>query len=57
MTFNAMYGYLKQSVAVQNLEPQADGSLSVSSSAWGFGANVGGTWASPPSSSGAGAPR
>jgi long-chain fatty acid transport protein len=41
-TFNAMYGYLKQTVALNNLEPSAgDGSLEVSSSTWGFGADVG----------------
>jgi len=42
ITFNAMYGHLSQSVAVQNLEPLApDGSLSVTSNTWGFGGNVG----------------
>ncbi len=42
VTFNAMYGYLKDTVAIQNLEPNAaDGALGVQSSAWGFGANVG----------------
>ncbi|HMK73029.1 MAG TPA: outer membrane protein transport protein [Myxococcaceae bacterium] len=42
ITFNMMYGHLSQSVAVQNLEPLApDGSLSVTSNAWGFGGNVG----------------
>lgn len=42
VTFNAMYGYLKQTAAVQNLEPNsADGSLAIQSSTWGFGGNVG----------------
>jgi len=41
-TVNVMYGYLKQVVSVQNLEPQStDGSLTVSSSAWGVGGNLG----------------
>jgi long-chain fatty acid transport protein len=41
-TVNAMYGVLKQVVAVQNLEAQAtDGSLEVSSRTWGIGGNVG----------------
>jgi long-chain fatty acid transport protein len=40
-TFNAMYGYLSETVAIKNLEPQADASLSVSSSTWGFGGNFG----------------
>ncbi|HXX29870.1 MAG TPA: outer membrane protein transport protein [Myxococcaceae bacterium] len=42
LTFNMMYGYLKQTVAIQNLEPRAtDGSLAISSTSWGFGGNVG----------------
>jgi long-chain fatty acid transport protein len=42
VTFNAMYGYLKQTAAVQNIEPQAaDGALAVQSSTWGFGGNIG----------------
>ena len=42
MAFNAMYGTLKQEVAVQNLEPQStDGSLAVSAHTWGFGVNAG----------------
>jgi long-chain fatty acid transport protein len=42
ITFNALYGHLHHSVAVQNLEPLApDGSLSVTSNSWGFGGNVG----------------
>jgi long-chain fatty acid transport protein len=41
-TVNVMYGYLKQTVAIQNLEPQAgDGALAVQSGAWGVGGNVG----------------
>lgn len=42
VTFNVMYGYLKQTAAVQNIEPQSgDGALAVQSSTWGFGGNVG----------------
>jgi long-chain fatty acid transport protein len=42
VSFNIMYGYLKQTVAVQNVEPNAtDGTLSVQSGTWGFGGNVG----------------
>ncbi|MGO8969458.1 MAG: OmpP1/FadL family transporter [Myxococcaceae bacterium] len=42
VTFNAMYGYLKDVVAIPNLEPNAaDGALGIQSSTWGFGANVG----------------
>ena len=42
VTFNAMYGYLKQTVAVRNVEPQStDGTLAVQSNTWGFGGNVG----------------
>jgi long-chain fatty acid transport protein len=41
-TFNIMYGYLKQTVAVQNIEPNAaDGTLSLQSGTWGLGGNVG----------------
>jgi len=41
-TVNIMYGYLKQTVAIQNLEPQsADGALAVQSGTWGCGGNVG----------------
>jgi long-chain fatty acid transport protein len=42
VTFNAMYGYLKQTAAVRNIEPQsADGALALQSGTWGFGGNVG----------------
>ena len=42
VAFNAMYGYLKSTAAVQNIEPNAkDGGLAVQSSTWGFGGNVG----------------
>jgi long-chain fatty acid transport protein len=42
VTFNAMYGYLKQTTAVRNVEPQStDGALALQSSTWGFGGNVG----------------
>ena len=46
---NVMSGHLKQVVAIQNLEPgSSDGSLSVSSSAWGFGVNFGALWSLSP---------
>src|SRR5262249_20883189 len=39
---NAMYGYFKTEVAVNNLEPAVgDGQMTLKDSAWGFGANVG----------------
>ncbi len=39
---NAMYGYLKGQVAVNNIDPRlADGQLEYTDRAWGFGANVG----------------
>jgi len=39
---NAMAGYFKTQVAVNNLEPAlGDGQLEVQDTAWGFGANVG----------------
>ena len=42
VTFNAMYGYLKSTAAVQNIEPNStDGGLALQSSTWGFGGNVG----------------
>jgi long-chain fatty acid transport protein len=42
VAFNAMYGYLKTTAAVQNLEPMSgDGGLAVQSSTWGFGGNIG----------------
>ncbi len=42
VTFNVMFGYLKDTVAVRNLEPNAtDGALGLQSTAWGVGANVG----------------
>ena len=41
-TINTMYGYLKQVVAVQNIEPQTpDGTLTVSSGTLGIGGNAG----------------
>jgi long-chain fatty acid transport protein len=48
-TLNAMYGILKQETAIQNLEPgSGDGSLSLSTHAWGVGANLGVLWALSP---------
>jgi long-chain fatty acid transport protein len=42
VTFNAMYGVLKQTAAVRNTEANsADGAVSVQSNTWGFGGNVG----------------
>lgn len=39
---NAMYGYLKSEVAVNNLDPRiGDGQLTLKDEAWGFGANLG----------------
>ncbi len=39
---NAMYGYFKTDVAVNNLDPRVgDGQLSLKDETWGFGANVG----------------
>ncbi len=39
---NAMYGYFKTDVAVNNLDPLAgDGQLKLKDTTWGFGANVG----------------
>jgi long-chain fatty acid transport protein len=40
-TFQTMYGRLRQTVAIKNLESQVDGNLSVSSDTWGFGGNFG----------------
>ena len=45
VTFNAMFGILKDTTAVQNLEPNAaDGALGISTNTWGFGADVGLLW-------------
>jgi long-chain fatty acid transport protein len=42
VTFNAMYGVLKQTAAVRNTEANStDGAVAVQSSTWGFGGNVG----------------
>lgn len=42
VTFNAMFGVMKQTVALHNFEPNAsDGALGVQANTWGFGANVG----------------
>ena len=39
---NAMYGYLKNQVAVNNLDPRmGDGQMDLKDTTWGFGANVG----------------
>jgi len=39
---NAMYGYIKGQVAVNNIDPRLpDGQLEYTDRAWGFGANVG----------------
>jgi long-chain fatty acid transport protein len=38
---NAMYGTLKQTVALRNLEAGRDGQLKVEDQDWGFGANLG----------------
>ncbi len=38
---NAMYGMLKQTAAVRNLEARSDGQLKVEDQDWGFGANLG----------------
>ena len=39
---NIMYGFLKQTVAVNNILPSVgDGQLSIKSDAWGFGGNAG----------------
>jgi len=39
---NAMYGYLENEVAVNNLDPgYGDGQMKLKDSTWGFGANVG----------------
>ena len=39
---NAMYGYMKQKMAVNNLDPSlGDGTMRVSDGDWGFGADVG----------------
>ena len=39
---NAMYGYFKTEVAVNNLDPRVgDGQLDLKDNTWGFGANVG----------------
>ncbi|HRI15906.1 MAG TPA: outer membrane protein transport protein [Verrucomicrobiota bacterium] len=39
---NAMYGYMKNELAVNNLDPLiGDGQLSLSDRTWGFGANAG----------------
>jgi long-chain fatty acid transport protein len=42
VTFNAVYGVLKQTAAVRNTEANsADGNVAVQSNTWGFGGNVG----------------
>jgi long-chain fatty acid transport protein len=39
---NAMYGYFKNEVAVNNLDPRiGDGQMTLKDETWGFGANVG----------------
>ena len=40
-TFQTMYGRLRQTVAIRNLESRVDGNLAVSSDTWGFGGNFG----------------
>jgi len=42
VTFNVMFGYMKYTVAVPNLEPNAtDGALGLQATSWGVGGNIG----------------